>query len=61
MSEENKWIFPFSNDDIIYGIADSGIEFFKGTPMKSLAREICQNSLDANLCDSEVVIMQKHH
>lgn len=43
------WNFPSNNYGQIFGIADSGVETFKGTPMKSLAREICQNSIDANL------------
>ena len=42
------WTFPSNNGGQISGIADSGIETFKGTPIKSLAREICQNSLDAS-------------
>ena len=41
-----KWNFPSNNYGQIFGIADSGVETFKGTPIKSLAREICQNSLD---------------
>lgn len=44
-----KWNFPSNNHSQIIGIADSGVEMFKGTPIKSLAREICQNSLDARL------------
>ena len=44
-----KWNFPSNNYGQIFGIADSGVETFKGTPIKSLAREICQNSLDAAL------------
>lgn len=44
-----KWNFPSNNYGQIFGIADSGVETFKGTPIKSLAREICQNSLDASL------------
>lgn len=44
-----KWNFPSNNYGQIVGIADSGVETFKGTPIKSLAREICQNSLDAAL------------
>ena len=43
------WNFPSNNYGQIFGIADSGVETFKGTPIKSLAREICQNSIDANL------------
>lgn len=45
----HSWNFPSNNYGQIFGIADSGVETFKGTPMKSLAREICQNSIDANL------------
>lgn len=48
-----KWNFPSNNYGQIFGIADSGIETFKGTPIKSLAREICQNSLDAALENNE--------
>lgn len=44
-----SWNFPSNNYGQIFGIADSGVETFNGTPMKSLAREICQNSIDANL------------
>lgn len=36
-----KWNFPSNNHSQIIGIADSGVEMFKGTPIKSLAREIC--------------------
>lgn len=49
------WTFPSNNYGPINGIADSGVETFKGDPMKSLAREICQNSLDARGDDSEPV------
>lgn len=48
-----KWNFPSNNFGQIFGIADSGVETFKGTPIKSLAREICQNSLDAALENEE--------
>lgn len=48
-----KWNFPSNNFGQIFGIADSGVETFKGTPIKSLAREICQNSLDASLENGE--------
>ena len=46
---KHEWNFPSNNYGQIFGIADSGVETFKGTPIKSLAREICQNSLDAAL------------
>ena len=44
---EIGWNFPLNNYGQITGISEAGIETFKGTPFKSLAREICQNSLDA--------------
>ena len=47
------WNFPSNNHGQIFGIADSGAETFNGTPIKSLAREICQNSIDANLKNGE--------
>ena len=43
-----KWRFPSNDYGEIKGINDSGITTFKGTPISSLAREICQNSLDAS-------------
>lgn len=48
-----SWNFPSNNYGQIFGIADSGVETFNGTPIKSLAREICQNSIDANLENGE--------
>lgn len=53
-----KWNFPSNNYGQILGIADSGIETFKGTPIKSLAREICQNSLDAALDNNEPTLIE---
>ncbi len=41
------WRFLLNNDGAITGISEEGVETFKGTPYKSLAREVCQNSLDA--------------
>lgn len=42
-----RWNFISNDDGGINGISESGIETFKGRPYRSLAREICQNSLDA--------------
>lgn len=50
-----KWDFPSNNYGQINGIADSGVETFRGTPIRSLAREICQNSLDATLPNEDPV------
>lgn len=44
-----KWSFPACKNGEQKGISDSGVETFAGTPLYSLAREICQNSLDAAL------------
>lgn len=43
------WNFPSNNYGTLNGIGEAGIETFKGSPYRSLAREICQNSLDARL------------
>ena len=42
-----QWRFPSNDHGENKGINDSGVATFRGTPLKSLAREICQNSLDA--------------
>lgn len=42
-----SWYFPSNDHGENKGINDSGVATFRGTPLKSLAREICQNSLDA--------------
>jgi|LSQX01.3.fsa_nt_gb hypothetical protein len=42
-----RWRFPTNDFGETKGINDSGVTMFRGTPLKSLAREICQNSLDA--------------
>lgn len=60
MSNEIKWRFPINDNGLIKGISDSGIETFKGTPYKSLAREICQNSLDARLSEEKPVEVVFH-
>ena len=41
------WNFPSSKIVQQRGISDAGIETFRGKEISSLAREICQNSLDA--------------
>lgn len=53
----NSWNFPSNDHGQIYGIADSGVETFNGTPIKSLAREICQNSIDANLNNGKPTVI----
>ena len=49
-----EWNFPSNQWGQRQGISESGVETFKGRPIKSLAREICQNSLDAADGDKRV-------
>jgi hypothetical protein len=51
-----KWSFPLSNYSERKGFNDAGIETFKGAPLTSLSREICQNSLDARYQNESVVL-----
>ena len=44
-----EWRFPSNDFGETKGINDTGVATFRGTPLKSLAREICQNSLDASI------------
>lgn len=52
------WNFPSNGGGTINGIADSGIEIFRGKEIPSLAREICQNSLDAALDENSAVLVE---
>lgn len=52
------WSFPSNNYGQISGIAEAGIETFRGTPFRSLAREICQNSLDARVSEYKPVVVE---
>lgn len=47
-----KWNFPGNGNGQIRGFSDAGIETFGGNELQALAREICQNSLDA-ICENE--------
>lgn len=53
-----KWRFPSNDNGEEYGVSDSGVEMFSGTPVESMAREITQNSLDANLKDGRPTIIE---
>ena len=44
---KGKWIFPSTCGGEKQGLNNTGIEQFRDNPIRSLAREICQNSLDA--------------
>ena len=50
-----QWKFPSRNYGETEGYANPGLEWFKDDPLKALAREICQNSLDAYYDESEPV------
>lgn len=50
-----EWRFPSNDYGENKGINDSGVALFRGTPLKSLAREICQNSLDAAIGEKTIV------
>lgn len=54
----NSWIFPSNNFGTIKGINEAGIETFKGSPFRSLAKEICQNSMDARRDVKKPVIVE---
>ena len=45
---EKGWQFPGNNCTNNYGLEDAGTETFAGDSDGGLAREICQNSIDAN-------------
>lgn len=49
------WRFPSNDFGEIKGINDTGVSLFRGTPLKSLAREICQNSLDATTDETTII------
>lgn len=59
----NEWNFPNNGCGQTRGISDAGIETFTGTEIQSLAREICQNSLDAtqeSSSDSIIVEFERY-
>ena len=43
----NGWFFPSRGHGAKEGFSNPGLEMFKGEPIKAMAREVCQNSLDA--------------
>lgn len=63
MGNKCEWNFPHNGYGQIQGIANAGIETFTGTEIKSLTREICQNSLDAAVEGSKepVIVEFKQH
>ena len=53
-----KWNFLAVPNGPIRGPGDPGMETFKGNRYKSLAREVCQNSLDAAYSESSKVLLE---
>jgi len=49
MNHNGEWAFPTTGGGKKTGFNESGIQFFNDNILLSLAREICQNSLDAKL------------
>lgn len=42
-----RLVFPSRGYGETEGFSNPGLEMFKGEPIRAMAREICQNSLDA--------------
>ncbi|WP_022778287.1 hypothetical protein [Butyrivibrio sp. AE3009] len=57
-----KWSFPSRANGDTEGFNNSALEWFKGNPLCALAREVCQNSLDAQNDDNDPVeiVFKKH-
>jgi len=53
---EIKWNFPANGDGQMRGWNEAGIQTFTGNKTAALAREICQNSLDASVGEEAVVV-----
>lgn len=54
----NSWVFPSNNYGTVTGIGEASIETFKGSPYRSLSREICQNSMDARFDKNKPVVIE---
>lgn len=52
------WNFPSNGGGAINGIADPGVQIFAGKEIPSLARETCQNSLDAAAHENTAVVVE---
>ena len=52
------WNFPSNNFGKINGISEAGIETFRESFFSSLAKDICQNSLDARVDKNKPVFLE---
>lgn len=55
------WNFPSNGGGQIRGVAEAGIQTFTGKEISSLARETCQNSLDAVANENFAVTVEFQH
>lgn len=58
MENNTKWRFVGNNYTSENGLNTSDMEMFQSDPISSLAREICQNSIDAKRKEQEKVIVE---
>lgn len=58
MTKEIGWNHPVDTANQWDGFNHSGMQHFAGNPIRSLAREIIQNSLDARKTESEPVVVK---
>lgn len=56
----NKWYFPSRGYAETEGFSNAGLAEFRGNPLQALAREICQNSLDATDGSGKPVRVEFH-
>ena len=54
----SDWFFPSRGHGETEGFSNPGLEMFKGEPIRAMAREICQNSLDAVKDDTQPVRLE---
>ena len=54
----SRWYIPVVEGGQTKGISDSGIDLFKADPVKSLTREMCQNSIDVRVDGRKPVRME---
>lgn len=55
------WDFPSNNNGRIDGLNDSGIHHFTEAPIKSMTREVVQDSLDAAFSNGPVIVKFEFH
>lgn len=56
----SNWFFPSRGFGETEGFSNPGLEFFKGEPIRAMAREVCQNSLDAKLDNDKPLRVEFH-